>query len=66
VQRSAFFWPDAETKVTLVDEIGQEIGRYVSEDVSVFDTALLRFALLSGRRIDPEASLSRARQSFAL
>jgi len=66
VQRCAPFGPEAETKVSFVDEIGQEIGRYVSEDVSVFDTPILRFALLSGRRIDPKASLSRARQSFAL
>ena len=32
----------AETKVSLLDEIGQEIGRYVSEDVSVFDTEIVR------------------------
>jgi hypothetical protein len=66
VQRCALFWSDAETKVSLVDEIGQEIGRYVSEDVSAFDTAMLRVPRASCHRIDMELSQSPARHSFAL
>jgi hypothetical protein len=42
MRRCAPFWPGAETKVSFVDEIGQEIGRYMSEGVSVFDTAIVR------------------------